>query len=342
MLGPAPLHLASAFALFTLTACAGDTPTQPSSDERADVAAPSFAYASNSWTARAPLPGTNARIGMTAASVRNSAGQSIVYVFGGYMASSDGSPGAIQASSILAYNVSTNTWTTKKAQFVRSFSNGAAVINGKVYISGGIIYNAEGGYSDSNTLWMYDPATDRMIQKANMPRRTSRGVSGVIGGKLYVLAGACSDCANWTDVRRLDRYDPATNSWRTFAAAPHRHMGGNGGVINEKFYVAGGSGSAYLDVFNPATKSWTTLAPMPVSTPGGGGRTAAVLKSKLYVVAGSTYAYNPATNAWNLKARYPSVGPHAVTAVQLNGSPHALGVGGSSDGGGTPSQLYTP
>jgi N-acetylneuraminic acid mutarotase len=285
------------------------------------------------------MPGTNPRYGMTAASVTNSAGQSIVYVFGGYMADPEERPEPIQASSILAYNVSTNTWTTKKAQFVRSFSNGAVTINGKVYIPGGVDYSLSP--PDRNTLWMYDPAADRMIRKADMPRRTSRGVSGVIGGRLYVLAGACGDCAS-SDVRRLDRYDPATNTWATLAAAPHAHEGGFGGVINGKFYVAGGADkgefSAQLDVFDPATKRWTTLAPMPFSRSGGGGNTSAVLNGRLHVVGvsdpeGRTYAYNPATNTWNAKARYQGAGPYVPVTFQ--GTPHGFSVG-------RPSQLYTP
>jgi N-acetylneuraminic acid mutarotase len=281
---------------------------------------------------------------MTAAAVRNSAGQSIVYVFGGYMASPDGRPEPIQASSILAYNVSTNTWTTKTAQFVRSFSDGAAVINGKVYIPGGVDYSHDP--PDKNTLWMYDPATDRMVRKADMPRRTSRGVSGVIGGKLYVLMGACADCPT-TDWRRLDRYDPVTNTWATLPAAPHEHMGGVGGVINGKWYVAGGSEAAHVDLFDPATKSWTTVPSLPFSSSQSGGSGAAVLNGKLYVVGvkdpeGRTYAYNPGTNRWSAKARLPIGNPGAAVAVQLDGSPHMLSVGGSSETPNYPSYLYTP
>ena len=142
--------------LLVPTACADQVPTQP------DASFSSVAL-SNTWTARAPLPGANPRIGLIAASVTNSVGQSIVYVFGGYACPCGDVPD--QASSILAYNVSTNTWATKGAQFIRSYSNGAGVINGKIYVPGGYDFRAGDGFcctSFRNTLWMYDPAADRI------------------------------------------------------------------------------------------------------------------------------------------------------------------------------------
>jgi N-acetylneuraminic acid mutarotase len=212
-----------------------------------------------------------------------------------------------------------------------------------VYIPGGVDYSHSP--PDKNTLWMYDPATDRMIRKADMPRRTSRGVSGVIGGKLYVLMGACADCPT-NDWRRLDRYDPVTNTWATLPAAPHPHMGGFAGVINGKFYVAGGSESAHVDVFDPATKRWTTVAPMPFSSAQGGTNTSAVLNGRLYVVGMNdpdrrTYAYNPATNTWNAKARHPTSGAAAAVPVRLNGAPHMLTIGSGGDTR-VASYIYTP
>jgi N-acetylneuraminic acid mutarotase len=289
---------------------------------------------------------------LTAGAVTNSAGQSIVYVLGGYVSPPGGGSVPNQASSILAYNASTNAWTTKKAQFIRSFSNGVGEIGGKLYIPGGYDFSEGDGFcctSFRSTLWVYDPALDRMTRKADMPKRTAEGVSGVIAGKLYVLPGECGDCVGSFPVR-FDRYDPATNRWAAMARVPHNHSGGVAGVIDDKFYVAGGRGGRFLDVYDPATNSWKTLAPLPVDRFRA---VAAVLNGKLYVAGVQgfdrrTFAYNPATNRWSLKAQYPAgqYEPSAAVQVKLGGAPHLWAVGGSkvSEPVNTPapSQLYTP
>lgn len=123
-----------------------------------------------------------------------------------------------------------------------------------------------------------------------MPKATAAGVTGVIGGKLYVLPGVCSGdywpnpqyCAQLA-IRKLYRYDPASNTWAQMAWCPHFHAGGASGVINGKFYVAGGSGAAWLDVYDPATNSWKTLA-APVPTVGSKAAGAA-LNNKLFVIS---------------------------------------------------------
>ncbi|HEV8177290.1 MAG TPA: hypothetical protein VGP44_06330, partial [Gemmatimonadales bacterium] len=80
---------------------------------------------------------------------------------------------------------------------------------------------------------------DRLIRKADMPQPTADGVTGVIDGRLYVLAGTCNDdsppfdcneanSGNRGSSRRFYRYDPATNNWTTLPSAPHEHGYGAG------------------------------------------------------------------------------------------------------------------
>jgi N-acetylneuraminic acid mutarotase len=140
--------------------------------------------------------------------------------------------------------------------------------------------------------------------------------------------------------RRLFRYNPATNYWATKRSAPHYHTNGGGGVINGKFYVAGGIDNS-LDRYDPATDTWKTLAPMPT----GGAARAAVLQGKLFVItSGGAYAYNPATSTWSVKAR-PKLSHSALVAITWGGKPYLLAVGGVHyDPYATPnaSELYTP
>jgi N-acetylneuraminic acid mutarotase len=335
--------LLSASLVLALLACsAEETPTDPGRGGDVAPAAPSFALASNTWTAKAPIPGP--RLGVSAGVFPNSSGQSILYVFGGFYQDGDGFP-------VEAFNVATNTWTRKAAATYYHRLNGVGRIGTKLYFSGGFAYN-DVGYSA--VLYAYDPANDRLIRKRDMPLHTADGVTGVINGKLYVLPGTCSTEVIFSDgqpapgycefepIRKLYRYDPATNVWTKQAWCPHFHKNGAGGVINGKFYVAGGLNTAVLDVYDPTTNSWRTLAPMPTA----GRAIGAVLGGKLFVIVTSggslqAYAYDPVNNTWKARAA-PKFGHDAVARVLVDGKNYLLAVGGASFGVENDSELYTP
>jgi N-acetylneuraminic acid mutarotase len=288
---------------------------------------------------------------MAAAVVNNSLGQPILYVVGGYNDRDE------YVTRVEAHNYSTNRWTITSGltPFGSAASNGVGVIGGKLYISGGEDHPPSGGDQGDTPhagLFVYDPVSNVFSVKANMPRTSTRGVSGVIGGRLYVLSGACGiDCTHRL-TRRLYRYDPSTDAWNaTLPWCPNAHVMGGGGVINGKFYVAGGLDangvvSARLDVYNPTTNSWKALAPMPVPLLGPG----AVIKNNLYIMAANgaktMYAYDPVTNKWTTKASMITGGGGIAAAalVTPSGNPKILVVGGSNSNGYvlTTTELYTP
>jgi N-acetylneuraminic acid mutarotase len=351
-----PIPYTMAITLSVLVLACGETPTQPGTAGNPALAAKSSAVASNTWTAKAPpLFGPDEVFAGTAP---NSAGQSMVYVFGGHIGQGSGVP-------IQAYDLATDTWTVKSTVVYESASNGVGTIGGELYFSGGFqISDLEHVVP---LLYAYEPALDRLTRKADMPRPTADGVTGVIHGKLYVLTGICSDdgppvfdCEPPNLQPYFYRYDPATDTWTSLASAPRFHVNGAGGVIHGKFYVAGGAGTADLDVYDPKTNTWTALAPMPAAGVGVG----AVLHNKLFVVIGpeftglpgqalerQTFAYDPVSNTWETEAPYPTESrPWAAARVTLHGHDHLLTVGGRHPDGIVPddigvpnaSQLYTP
>ncbi len=183
---PALLDLAQLAAcvitLFAVVSCGEETPTQPSSPANLSPATASLAATSNSWSPIAAMPccdGSGVSVGVVPATT----GPSVLYVFGGTDA--NGHTGA----RVRAYVVATNSWSVK-SPVVPSFElNGVGNIGGKLYFTGGFDEH-ESTFRDPRT-WAYDPATDVMTQKADMPFRTAEGVTGVIGDKLYVLPGSC-------------------------------------------------------------------------------------------------------------------------------------------------------
>jgi N-acetylneuraminic acid mutarotase len=263
------------------------------------VARAELISAPGSWATKAPMP--TPRRGLVGAVVRNAAGQYIFYTIGGM---NWGNPAM---SRVEAYNAATNKWTRRASlPAKRAWSNGADVIGGKIYVTGGEDVNG----TIRRTVYVYNPATDIWTQRASLPIASSYGVTAAIGGKLYVVTGSSPDRVQ----PRLYRYDPAKNAWTRLASPGHSHSGGVAGVIDGKLYLSSGWWST-VDVYNPATNRWTTpfiprvcngdLFECFHSSAGG-----IAFNKQLFIIGGgnddgslsSVDAYDPTTNAWVGKA----------------------------------------
>ena len=283
------------------------------------------------------------RYGLAAEVVTTAMGRSTVYVLGGRFNQSPSDP---PATTILAYDVATDTWTTRSASFTGAGTNGAGRIGDQLFMSGGRDFTAASNNSGiSAKLFAYNWRRDRVTRKADMPRATRAGVTGVINNKLYVLAGACE---HQQLCREFYRYDPSTDAWTTLPRAPHSHRHGAGAVVGGKFHVAGGGASPFsaFDVYDPATNRWSTHASLPV------GRKFAVgtkLQGRFHVsgIEGdertgdrsadrSTYSYDPRTNRWQVVTSYVGptgeggqflLRPLAALQVILDGGEHLFALG---------------
>jgi hypothetical protein len=310
MIRPASLPMALLLALW---AC-GETTTEPKPAERLPFSAPDFAVASNTWITRAEIPRIRGQF--VGAAATNSAGRSILYI----VDASGRTGGTLQA-----YNVATNTWSESFPDArARGFDfNAASVINGRLYISGGLWeFRAEGGCLTD--LHRFDPGTRTWSVISQMPIPGGRGVSGVINGQLYILTN-CDETPDGPAPVKLAffRYNPATNQWATLANPVSRHVHGMAGVIGGKFYVVGGEDQAnILEVYNPATNTWTRKARMPLGQFAAAGRwngAGVALGPKLHVMGGfqrdidgkitqvrTHNVYDPASNTWSVKRPLPT------------------------------------
>jgi N-acetylneuraminic acid mutarotase len=254
----------------------------------------------------------------------------IIYVAGGEGSNLHETP------TLQAYNAATNTWTTLADMPAGRYAgDGAAVINGQLYVPGGW----DNTYSrlPHPELFVYEPGTNTWASRASMPHLSAGGVSGAINGKLYVTTpdNGYSGYRNFLDV-----YDPVSDSWSSLAPTPHVYQNPAGGVIGGKLYLASGyDGSSWtnvLDVYDPATDTWTAKAPMPTAAVAQAA--GAVIGGKLYVVGGRDAAgnaigtvelYDPATDSWSSEPAMPTARIGLAAGV-VNGVLYAVGGGNAS------------
>jgi hypothetical protein len=294
-------------ALSLALASCGDQPTQPSLPaDRPPITAASTP-APDTWIPRTydPLE----RIAVVVADVPNAAGQSVLYVIGGWLRGIS----AQGLKVVKAYNVATDTWSRKRDLPIGlSYINGAGVIGGKIYIAGG---DRQAYGWTTYAAFVYDPAKDTWTRLAGMPVRGGNGVAAVIGNKLYVEEPA--DANTWFPYpgvspdqapRHFFRYDPATNKWTTLPSPAHAYF--MGGVLYGKLYLVGN----YTEAYDPATNKWTVKAPPPSDGLNIWGSAVPAL-GKLYVFGSSrTLVYAPLSDSWTVRSPAPDaqLGPVAA------------------------------
>lgn len=318
-------------------ACAKDqSPTEPLGAAPADPSLLTVSFP-NTWTTGIDMP--TPRYSIASATV-----DGVIYLIGGMA-----TPGGGILQHVYAYHPEIGTvaaWRRAAAlPFKRAGTNGAVVINGKIYVTGGV----DSAGTPTKSLFIYDPATNSWSSGAAMPVPGVAGVSAAINGKLYVLITPLQDTP--ASFSRLYRFDPATQAWSTRAASQYNHFSGTGGVIAGKFYVVGGGNDGKvrreLEVFDPASNTWTYKGLIPT---GRFAAASAVLNGKLYVAGGkrtkgealpaAVEMYDPGTSLWTTRRSIPTPRWGAGAAVR-NGRFYVIGGLGNTGLTGA-NETYTP
>ena len=244
--------------------------------------------ATDTWATRTPMPTARAEFGIAVY-------QNKIYVIGGSTGWSS-STGTILTGVNEVYDPLTDTWETKTPMPTNRTRLCANVVNGKIYLIGGLHFQSGSPYPvylDVNEV--YDPSTDSWTTKAPLPTAVDGYSSAVVNNKIYVISGF--NC-------KLNQiYDAETNTWSYGAPIPtditRAAAGATTGVLAPKrIYVISGRPSKSLDpcdlnqVYDPVKDVWTTGA--PILTPRD-GLAVAVVNDKLYAIGGSTGFLRPLT-----------------------------------------------
>jgi hypothetical protein len=172
-----------------------------------------------------------------------------IYVFGGVRGGWQ--VNTVDVTDVDVYDPATDTWANKERMRAPRGMAVAAVVNGRVYVFGGIVGDLSG--SPGNTADVYDPATDSW--KA-IPGLVARNCSGAcaVGTKIYVMgSGYMQGILNRTDI-----YDTVTGTWETGPKLSKAKYWMGANFVGGKIYIAGGS---------DATWPWNSIATVEVYTP---------------------------------------------------------------------------
>ncbi|UCH65085.1 MAG: T9SS type A sorting domain-containing protein [Ignavibacterium sp.] len=226
-----------------------------------------------------------------------------IYVFGG-APYHGGSP----IQSVVEYDPSTDTWTTKAPMETPRYGCAYGVIDGKIYVAGGTIDN---NWTFTKILEIYDPLTDSWdVTKAAMPEPPIYQQQGaVINDKFYVIGGLIG--APWTGQKIVHMYDLITDTWSTVDSLNEGRVGHTANVVNGKIYVIGGDTQPpplnSVEEFDPSLDTWRIIDQAPFIKIC---HTSSMYDNRIYLFGGSTTTIFP--NATPTSAVY-SFDPDSVT-----------------------------
>jgi N-acetylneuraminic acid mutarotase len=227
------------------------------------------------------------------------------------------------------------TWATTPPMPMFRSEHNATVLNGKIYVGGGLAGPNQFFTATTNVFQVYDPVASTWTNLPPMPERLHHFGIAALNGKIYVTGGYTGDDFN-IDNRALYVYYPQARNqaaWKRLADLPSERAAHASVFAGGLLYVVGGVGNtdpSAIWTYNPATNSWnSSRAPMPTLREH---ITAAVVNDKIYVISGrwgfqnisTVEEYDPTTNTWTAKAPIPTA-RSGITSAVLDGKIHVTG-----------------
>ena len=224
---------------------------------------------SDVWESVAPLPAALDHVAVVGAGNR-------LYAIGGLSFASPASA----TDSVFSYDPELNEWSQEESMPNRRGGGRAAVIEGKIYMVGGI--RSGGSVGDFAS---FDLSTGEWTPLPNMPTSRDHLAVAALGGRVYAISGR-----NPSLRPEVEIYDTTSGEWTEGASIPTPRAGIAAAVLLNRIFVFGGEGSNRpngifdeVEVYNPETDRWRSLPPMPLGRHGIG---AGVLGGSIYIPGG--------------------------------------------------------
>ncbi len=225
-----------------------------------------------------------------------------------------------------------------------------AVVDGKIYLIGGTLFENENGPFGLSTVEVYDPKTNTWRRVADMPTSRAVPATAVVDNKIYVIGGYSGIDRRIVNLKNLDvveMYDPQTDTWvmKQGMSIPRKQFGV--GVVAGKIYAIGGyvhprdqkPGAPWridlVEDYDPATDTWVKRAKMPTKRDGFG---VGVVNNHIYAIGGRGWPqvgpggpflkvieeYDPKINRWRQKNEMPAL-RLSFSTVNFGGAIYLVG-----------------
>lgn len=219
-------------------------------------------------------------------------------------------------------------WITRQALPTASQEMPHAVINGQVYLPGGLLDT--GGATTK--VDVFDPATNTWTQLAPLPFPMHHLGAVVVRGTLYIIGGYQGN--TFSPTSRVLAYEPVAEQWITRAPMPQAQGAHVAVAFGDQIFVFGGVAGGVVQSstfrYDTGANIWTEQAPMSLRREH---LAAAVVDSLIYVVGGRTAtgantdiieAYSPATDTWRRRMAMPTA-RGGLTAAGMHGKLYVFG-----------------
>ena len=178
------------------------------------------------------------------------------------------------------------------------------------------------------------PAIGTWEFAAPMPEARSRATAVALGDYIYVIGGKG---VSGTASRRVDRYDPDSDSWEEVEPLQIGRFDAASVVWNNSIVVVGGRSENNqtlntVEQYNPETNTWTSLGSLIESREG---HAAVVLNDVIYTAGGSDAVgrifdtvemYDPDLDSWSVSGQWMLDFPRASFAMAaVNDSAFTIG-----------------
>jgi N-acetylneuraminic acid mutarotase len=228
-------------------------------------------------------------------------------------------------------------------------------VDAKIYVIGGR-HTEEGNVYATNSVHIYDTATDTWSTGTPMPEAREGHACAAFDGKIYVIGGWVTSATDWES--NVWVYDPSGDSWNDLSPAYQTFSHQTSVVWGDYIFMFPYTNDGTWAYEVPANAWWVGAD----ATTRYNGHAAAVVGDIMYLAGGSfrawsawtgyytdytgsLLAYDPTLpntdpNAWVRKAGMPTERDHLALAV-ANGKLFAIG-GYNSDGPQRAVEMYDP
>ena len=265
-----------------------------------------------------------------------------IYLIGGTLFENESS-GPFGLSTVEVYNPHNNSWKRVADMPTPRSNAGAAVVDGKIYVAGGLAATDRRMESTNilKVVEVYDPQTDTWERKQDMSQpRLSFGI-GVVKKEIYVMGGIEFPLRMQWRLDHVEVYDPDTDVWHNRPSLLTRRDGFETAVIEDSIYVIGGRGwpsiaqngpyLATIDVYEPGNK-WRKKTDLPSLRYGF---SSVVVADEIYLIGGlegaafdqhvkTVESYHPKAEMWRIRKSMP-IGNTPFGVATVNQKIYILG-----------------